>query len=885
MDALERIGLKQLRENSKFVDYYRMVEGKLAFTEISQVIPQLRELGGVLSDMDIPAFLKHYDIIGIIVNAMTGEFMQTTDKYTVTNNDEISSNEYQREKTRRWQEYIKESFDKELEFLLAVEGIQTDPAAMGITSQEEAEKYLQQIREKKEKMTPPEIQKYMDKDWKTEIVKWAEHTLEQDRERFYFDELDREQLRDFLLTGRCFTHFYCGYDYYEPERWSPVNTFFDQTLETKYVQDGEYVGRVHYYTPNQVANKYGHLLSKQQKEDLLAGDGQYEKGGTRLSYSSPMEGWKKNFGQTQLLPHAGYHDHNFLYDIQEHFGTPLGVTTTIGKDGEKKTFEDFLPNQRQSPTGNTQYAQGIRQDLNLRSDMLQVTEAYWVSYQKVGYLYYYAPSGRLTQEIVTDDILKDFLKENEIKQVNTKSIKEIEARPEANTIYWDYVPQVYKGIKVNNANTRLKEALYLDVEPLPYQLKTNSEVYNFQLPVAGLVSTGIAPKLEPYQIGHNIAMNQKYNLMEKDLGVFFAFDINFLPSEMKEYGDTEEQLIHFRNMVRDTGLFPVDGSRNNLSGGVGFNQFAAHNLSFGQQIMEKHQIAEMYKMQAFEQIGFNPQRLGTPVKYETAEGVRNSQNASLSQTEIYFSQFSQHKTRSLEMHLNVAQYAQKSGKDIQVYYTKPDGVKAWFKMEEDPYFHLRKLGILPTSNAKQRKELETFKQYLLNTNTIGADETAIAELITSDTMIELVSIARTERLRREKQQQLEHQRSMEGIDRQGQILEAAEQKKWERLEITNERDRRNKLEIERIEALGRAADADAGNEDIQLIIQQTDMALKNQKQASDINIAQREQLRKENKDKQDGRIDMEKLKLELMKARTKLKEIEANKYIATINKN
>ena len=68
MDALETIGLKQYDRNQMYRDYYLMADGKLSFMEMADVIPQLRNVQKLRSDIRIPSFLKHYDIIGGIVN-------------------------------------------------------------------------------------------------------------------------------------------------------------------------------------------------------------------------------------------------------------------------------------------------------------------------------------------------------------------------------------------------------------------------------------------------------------------------------------------------------------------------------------------------------------------------------------------------------------------------------------------------------------------------------------------------------------------------------------------------------------------------------------------------------------------------------------------------
>ncbi|MCA9749711.1 MAG: hypothetical protein KC414_11455, partial [Romboutsia sp.] len=835
MDALERIGVTQLRENLKFKDFYRMVEGKLAFSEISEVIPQLRELEETLDDLDIPTFIKHYDLVGIIVNAMVGEYMQNSDKFNVTNVDEISTNEYERDKSDLVFKYIKEQFDKELNFRLIRQGINPNPESLNIEDPEQLQAYIQQLQQKKQEMTPPEIEQFMNTKWRTKASIWGEHTLEADRERFYLDEMDRDELVDFLLTGRCFRHYRIGYDYYRPETWSPLNTFFSQDLDTKYVQDGEYVGRVHYYTPSQIINKYGHFLSKKQKEDLLGGNTYYESnyGSNTGSFNSAKQVLNKHFGETHIVPHKNYYDYNFLLDIQDEFGVPLGEKTIKAKDGTEKTIPTFLPSRHSNLSEANYLAQLMREDLVLRSDLLQVTEAYWVSYKKIGYLTYMTNEGRMTQDIVTDDILIDFLKEKGIKQLSNKSLYEVEEEAEPNTIVWDYIPEVWKGIKINEGNSNFREAIYLEVEPLEFQIKGDSNVYDVKLPVSGIVDSSLAIKLQPFQVGHNVAMNQVYNMMEKEIGMFFIFDINFLPSEFKEWGDSEETLVHLTNLVKDVGMFPVDSSKQNVRDGGGFNQFGVQNLSYASQIAERFQVADNFKYRAFEQVGFNPQRLGAPSKYETREGVVQSQNASYAQTEIYFDKFSSYKKRALEMHLNVAQYAQKSDKDITVFYTKSDSSQAFLKFT-DPYFQLRKLGILPVSNSKRRKELENFKSYLLNTNTLGSDEMSLAKLFTSDTMVELIESARAERVRRQQEGQVAHDRQMELLDKQAELEDQKAVAEWQREEYSKQKDRENKIEVERIDALGRAADNNANQQSLDFINKNADLALKKEKQSADI---------------------------------------------------
>ncbi len=881
IDALENIGLRQLNDNLKFKDFYRMVEGKMSYQELSEVMPQLREVEQALGDIDLPTFLKHYDLIGIIVNAMVGEYMQYADKFNVVNTDEIGTNEYIRKKEELLGRYISEEFEKELNLRLLRYGINPNVDELDIQDPQQREQYIQYLQQKRQEYTPPEIEKYVNSKWKSTAVKWGEITLDNDRYRFYLDDLDRENLKDFLLTGRMFRHYRLGYDYYKPENWSPLNTFFSQDIETKNIEDGDYVGRIHFFTPDQIINRLGEKLTARQKELILGN--KWNKYFGDSDTHSVKQIFNENFGETHIVPHKQYYDWELLVGLQDTLGLPLATRTYKDKMGNDIEIPAYLPRQNSRINANIYIPKILREDLDIRTDLLQVTEVYWVSYKRIGYLTYRdVESGLLVQEIVTDDILTEFLKENDIKQVKTVTLEEVEKEPKENTIVWDYQREIWKGIKISGG--RLEKPLYIDINPLEFQIKGDSNLFYTKLPVVGYVGQPLSVKLQPFQVLYNVVMNQTYSLLEKEIGLFFIFDIQFLPSEFKEFGDTEDTLLHLRNIVKDVGLFPVDTDKQNLRGGGAFNQFAAQNLTFSGQLADRMQLAEFFKNKAFEQIGFNPQRLGTPVKYETATGIIESKNASFSQTEVWFNQFGSFKKRALEMHLTVAQYAQSNNKDITVYYTKSDATKAFLKFS-DPYFPLRQFGIHLVSNSKKRKELETFKMMLLQNNTMGSDELALARLFSSDSMVELMEMARQERLNREKQEAIKHQRTMAELEKQAELQDKKEYTKWAREEYSKQKDRENRIDVKRVDALGRSADNNGEVAYLDYINKSADLALKREKNEKDISL-------KEAKIENDKKMSEEKMNLLKQKLSLEVNKIEAmlqksnnDKYIAEINKN
>lgn len=897
LDAFESIGLKQFKDNLKYTDIFRMIDGKMSFSEMSEVMPQYRELEQTLNDVEIPTFLRHYDLIGIIINALAGELMSNSDKFSINTNDPVSSNEYIRTKTDKLWSYLETELERELELRLLNLGINPNMPQEAFQDPQQYEEYVQQVQSKRAEMTPSQIESYMKSNWKTVAAKWAALKLEEDRINFTMDAMDYENFIDYLCTGRCFRHMFVAHDYYKPEVWSMRNTFFSKDLETRRAEKGDYIGRVHQFSRNQFISRWGHLLTAKDKERIAGYDSGYQDETYNFDTQDNVS-YKKmfnsHFHNMQIVPFEGYNDYKFSLDIQDSLGVPLGEQKIMGRNGEYETVPVMLPKLADT-TGNLGLSgkhgfKYLRNDIQIRSDLMTVTEVYWKSFKKIGYLSYYNEEGKLDSAIVTEDILPEFITDNEIKRLKTIPLKDLEKKQEPNTIVWDYVPEIWQGLKatgiVNGPSPKgAPETYYLDIRPCDYQTKgENGEIFDLLLPVAGIIDVGLAQKIEPYQVTYNLVMNQITNLLEKEIGLFFIFDINFLPSEFKEWGDTEDTLLYMRDIAKDIGILPVDSSKQNMVGGANFNQFSAQNLSFSTQITDRVNLAEFLKNKAFEQVGMTPQRLGAPTKYETAEGVRQSQDASYSQTEQYFAKFSQFKKNALELQLSVAQYCQKEGIDLQLFYTQNDATQAFIK-ESDPDFHLRRLGITPISNSKKRKELEVFKQYLLNTNTLGTDELALAELISSDSMTEIIEAARGARVSRQQQEQVASDQRVKEIQAQteGQIQAANEQ--WQREEYSKDKDRANEVRIAAIGAAGKAADKDSDQEGFDYITNLTNLSLQQNKQSADINTKQVETELKREKQASDRELALREIQIKMADMANKRAISKDNVAIARMNKN
>lgn len=878
LDGLERIAIEQFDENQKFVDYYRMVDGDMSFQELKEVIPQLEDTQELLDGVGIPSFLKHYDLIGIIVNALVGILIDQKDIFHVIDSGEVAESEYLKEKTLRLKDLISEKIQAGINKALAEAGI--NPEKADFQSEEERVHYIQQMQSIIDENSPKDLQKSLDKNFKTIGVQWANATLENDHEKFDEDKLDKDNFKDFLLTGRCFRHYKVNYDSYAPENWSPINTFFSNSLDIEYPQKGDYIGRLHFYTPSEVINRYGeHLDSKTQKK-LLGGNSDWknfiltnEKGGIKKAIES-------NFNSRYVVPHANYFDYNFALNLQETLGTPLGVYTDY-KTGEQR--DRFLPHRYNDFNYvNTYRQQSLRRDFKLRDDLCQVLEVYCIVYELVGFLTYENEVGGVETAEVTEDILPEFLKERGIKQSYSETLMDMTEGFEVNTLKWYYRPVCYEGLKIKSPE--LNEDLYVYFKPCEYQIKGDSNIYETLLPVSGFIGKSIAKKISPYQSGYNLAMNQTYSLMEKEMGKLFLLDVGFIPSEFGEYGDAEEALVHLRNIAKDIGVMPVATTGDAQRDRNHFNQFSTYDLTNTGQIASRRDMAEYYKNKAFEVIGITGNILGAPTKYETAEGIKVSNNASMAQLAAVFKDFSSFRKNNMSLHLSVAQYCQGDGKDLSLMYTKSDASLAFLKIN-DPSFPLRRFGIIPSADNKKKKELETLKQQILQNNTLGSDLLDLAELVGTDSFTEAVNMAKIARERAQERILQQQQAEKSNIELQSKLAEERAIKEFERQEISKDKDRATRIEDARIEALGRYLDEDATGTQTEVINKSADRAQRQLKIDSDIEKSNIDAKLKEKKISEDSKYRMEQLRLKAEELKLRREENNTNRYIATINKN
>ena len=894
LDNLEREGMRQYSQNLPMTDYYKMISGEMVYVDL--VDDDKDVLYGFVQkskeELNLPSYLRHWDLMYPIVSKITGEWALQADKFRFDTTDEVSTNDYIREKTFKLNKFTEALFKSEMNKLMLLNGIDISE---NFQSEEEYQKYQQNLQQIQQDYFPDRVEQDMKKNWKTEAAQWAEKTWERDFERFRMNILESLEARDILLTGKSVRHYRMGYDYYYPEYWHPVETFHSKESSLTRIEDGEFAGRIKYYTVTELMNTYGDILNEKQRISIYKS--YFGTDYDEYTYSSSFEKSVSLLGEgyfdRMMVPFKGYSDHKLALEFEQATGIPLSERTDLSTGETHDTYSTPLTNN--FINFGASIAQNLRNDIQIRTDTIQTTEAYWKGSKKIGLLSYREISGYLTTIEVDEDLLPEVKEEYKIKNLKKVSLKEyhlLKPEDKENTIVWVDVPIIYKGVKIKCSGLYNSEDIYY-VEELPFQIKgEKGNIFDLKLPVCGYIGESLCKKIRPEQITYNYLLNQNQGYLEKEIGAFFVIDVNSLPMEHFDLGGGDEVLINLRNLAKTTGLLPTDMSRNNLNqngGGLMFNPMSYQNATFTDQLQRNIQLSERYKWMAYEKLGLTPQAMGSPSQYSTAEGIQVGQQATFAQTYNIDQILLENKRSNIEIHMSVAQYCQLNNKDANYIYMASDNeIQFLQSIKEDENFALRQIDVRPTYNAKKNREFQQLKQMLIGNNTMGHDAYSLTELVLSDDFLELKEAARRARLYMDKVRQEDYANQ-----------QAIEQKKIdERLQIHNDEIavKREKnlaaVKVAELGALGRTADNANQADGTEIIQQNAQLYLKDKeidnKRASEIDKIRKDlQIASAKVDQKAQEIlnDKEKINLEREKLATQRYIADAKNRDSIINKN
>lgn len=892
MQALYTDATRQMNRNYVFADIRKMAQGEFTYravdiehtyTDSPWVEDHYNKLGGKVG---VPTHIKHFDFIGIIVNAITGIYGDMPDLYRVDSIDEYSTNEYIRQRTEGLNQYAQAVFKAEIDRMLIANGL--NPDKQDFQSEEEAQQYQAQLDAEVQRYTPDEIEKNLSKNFKVLATEWGTNKLRSDKELFDLEREDKKALTDFILTGRWFRNYKVGYDYYDIEYWLPEQVFFSQDIDCEFPQDLDYIGRLTAMSPNAILQRYGHLMTTKEQENI----GNYWN--QSLDNKSISATGNGIFPNTYQAPFSNYFDHQVNLQMESALGVPLAKSMdaegNVSRHYMSRMDNDF--NARNAVA----YSKYLRSDIDVRSDLIEVMDVYWRSMKRIGILIHRDELGNPAVEMTTDDLLKDFLEEEEIKKLKDVALEELqialkEGRIEeyVGTISYHYVPEIWHGIMIKANHGEINEDMLIDVRPLDYQIKGDSNLYKVRIPVGGIITNGLIPKILPYQQLHNICMNQNSELLAKEakLGVFFSIDINSLPAEYKDE-TTEEALYSITDTIQNTGILPLDPSRSNTQGSTVYpNIFQRNEVTFANQIQYRQQLAEYYKQQAYNQVGITAQILGQPNTYTTAEGVKQGAQASFALMTSLIQDFNISKKKANEVHLAIAQFCETNGKSVSKITRQPDHLLRFLDIlaEDEELFPLRRLSVLPASGSNDRKIVEAIQSIIMNDNTISKDFGDIIDVLTNPYTLELRQLGLDMRARSDAKLQQDQQFQSEQLDKQIASEEAKIQSSYAHEKEMAQIEGEYKLESQQINSYGRAALSDDPNAAYDRIEKDTQNAISNGFTQQGLELKAQEANRKVMLDSEQKKIELEKLKQKNEEIKLKRDALNTQRFTSIINKN
>tara|TARA_R110000772_G_scaffold98197_1_gene197579 strand:+ start:8952 stop:11705 length:2754 start_codon:yes stop_codon:yes gene_type:complete len=791
LDWLELQGIEFLRINARrLLKNYKLAKGIIDKTDyIVEQDNDYKDLMDVLTKEEDSALeLKFYPIVPNIINVLTGEFSKRYNKVQFRAVDDTSYNEMLEAKKEEVESALLADAEKQLLTKMIQMGV--DP---------NSEEFQQQLSPENIK-TLPEIQDYFSKSYRSSIEEWASHQYAVDEEKFSMLELEERAFRDMLITDREFWHFRMMEDDYDVELWNPVLTFYEKSPDQRYISDSNYVGKIDLMTLSDVVDRYGYLMNKKQLESLEkiypARSAQYQVNGYQND-GSYYDATRSHEWNTQS-PSLGYRQYASNYFNDAGVGGDI-VNQILDQSEDLAQYGD--------------------------SNLMRVTTIYWKTQRKVGHLIRVKADGEIIQDLV-DETYK--ITEKGIYDTSVFKQKTKENILQGEHIDWIWINEVWGGVKLGpNIPTSWRSGVSADSAPiylginkktpgrLPFQFKGNKTLYGCKLPVEGRVfsdrntrSTSLVDLMKAYQVGYNMVNNQIADILVDELGTIIMFDQNALPRHSMGEDWGKNNYAKAFVAMKDFQMLPLDTSITNTENATNFNHYQTLNMEQTGRLMSRIQLANYFKQQCFDAIGVNPQRLGGAVSAETATGVVNAMQQSYAQTEIYFTQHSDHlMPRVHQMRTDLAQYYQSTNPSIRLNYITTEAEKVNFVINGTDLL-LRDFNVFVTSKTNHRAILEQLKQMAITNNTTGASIYELGNIIKSDNIAEVSDILKDaeQKMIQQRNQDMQQQREMQEMQLQKQAEEAQMKLEIEQREAQLERQK--DITVAEIKSAGYAANAD-----------------------------------------------------------------------------
>lgn len=579
-----------------------------------------------------------------------------------------------------------------------------------------------QQQEQVEQMTQQKAQEYLTS-YTSMAEKWGSRVLELMKIRFNLKEKSEDAFRDLLVSAQQYFHIYEDTSQFgfNVEVLNPRNVWKLMRMDERYLSDpldpnaGAYAcGTIHIMEFSEIVSKFGNILSEDEIEHMrdISQQG-YLLTGRKSNLISPVTpGWNS-------VEYDTYDPAVLQYRRL--------MESEVGENRDE--LKDLL---------------GLSSSAAVYGNKFLVTRAYWCSKKKIGKLTYIDEDGQV-QTVLVDENYKN------------------NAHPQQISLEWGWINQWYQGLKIGMDIYHVKPLEILDYCPIIGALY---EVKNVQNPPS------LVDQMKPFQMLYNVAMNQLFRLLEKDMGVVFLTSIRHIP--VPKEGDHQDAIEMWETEAREKGIIFVDDSPENIKGTSSFNQHSKIDLSRSNEIQTRYNLAMQMRSECWRLVGISEQRLGEMRATETATGVNSALSQSYAQTEPLFAQHEYTINKLYQALLDAALYVESNKPKSTISYITTEGEHTFVQVNGSD-LKLKELGVFVTSRAEDAQNFKEFRQLSQAMLQNGASPYEISVLYATKSMRKMQEIYKNLKEQQDQFQQQEQQQKQQALEQQQQQFEQAQQ--------------------------------------------------------------------------------------------------------------
>tara|TARA_R110000868_G_scaffold14426_3_gene67133 strand:- start:1927 stop:4515 length:2589 start_codon:yes stop_codon:yes gene_type:complete len=646
--------------------------------------------------------------------------------------------------------------------------------------------------EELDKMTMDQVKDQLDS-YTSIAEKWGNKVLTGSKAEYNLKEKSEDAFRDLGISAREFYHIYednskTGYNI---EVANPKNTWFLTTPDRKYISDptgraqGAYAaGIVQVMELSEIIEAFPEI-SKEEIDHLR----------TSLQDYGLINVRESNLGNPSVSPGID----SVTYDTYD----PLVLQTRMILESEMKenndSLKDFL---------------GLTANVSSFGYKYVVVRSYWISKKKIGKLVF-LDEMEMEQSMLVDESYKSGTIPTQI------------------SLEWGWINEWYQGVKIGPDIYHVK----------PYKLLNYCPIIGTTFEVKNTEAKSLIDMMKPFQVIYNVAINQMFDLLKKEIGNVASVNIRRIP-RVKD-GDGQDDIDVWEMEARQRGIIFDDDSPENTKAPVS-NQSVARNVDLTRtnEIQSRYNLAVQMKNECWELVGMSKQRLGSVTASETATGTNAAIQQSYSQTEPLFVQHEYVLGQLYQAIIDASLYIESAKPESTISYINSEGANAFVQVNGDD-LKFRDLKVFVTNRPEDTKMFEELRQLAQPLMQNGGSLYDVVELYGTKSIRELKKVFKDLRDKQDAQQQQAAQLEQQKVEQADKQQQAALAQAKELFEATmanenyqKELDRLSKEKIAIITAtgFGQVESEDTNNNQVPDVLEMSRLTLEESKATKDYSL-------------------------------------------------